>query len=57
MGDKRLKEEQVSVDNICRLILKLKNELEEVKLENKKLRHILNLPIIPEIVKKGLDKV
>ncbi len=57
MRDKRLKEEQVSIDNICRLILKLKNELEEVKLENKKLRHILNLPIIPEIVKKGLDKV
>ena len=57
MRDKRLKEEQVSIDNICRLILKLKNELEEVRLENKKLRHILNLPIIPEIVKKGLDKV
>ena len=57
MRDKRLKEEQVSIDNIWRLILKLKNELEEVKLENKKLRHILNLPIIPEIVKKGLDKV
>ena len=57
MRDKRLKEEQVSIDNICRLILKLKNELEEVKLENKKLRYILNLSIIPEIVKKGLDKI
>ena len=57
MRDKRLKEEQVSIDKICRLILKLKNELEEVKLENKKLRYILNLSIIPEIVKKGLDKI
>ena len=52
-----MKEEQVSIDKICRLILKLKNELEEVKLENKNLMYILNLSIIPEIVKKGLDKI
>ena len=36
-------------------IVKLEIELDKVKLENKKLRYLLSLPIVPSIVGKGLD--
>ena len=36
-------------------IVKVQNELDKVKLENKKLRYLLSLPIVPAIVRKGLE--
>ncbi len=38
-------------------IVKVQNELDKVKLENKKLRYILSLPIVPAIVRNELEKV
>ena len=36
-------------------IVKLEFVLDKVKLENKKLRYLLSLPIVPAIVRKGLE--
>tara|TARA_Y100000004_G_C8781436_1_gene355167 strand:+ start:342 stop:542 length:201 start_codon:yes stop_codon:yes gene_type:complete len=36
-------------------IVKVQNELDKVRLENKKLRYLLSLPIVPAIVRKGLE--
>ena len=34
---------------------KVQTEMDKVKLENKKLRYLLSLPIVPAIVRKGLE--
>ena len=36
---------------------KVQTEMDKVKLENKKLRYILSLPIVPAIVRNELEKV
>ena len=36
---------------------KVQTEMDKVKLENKKLRYLLSLPIVPAIVRNELEKV
>ena len=36
---------------------KIQTEMDKVKLENKKLRYLLSLPIVPAIVRNELEKV
>ena len=36
---------------------KVQTEMDKVKLENKKLRYLLSLPIVPAIVSNELEKV
>lgn len=36
-------------------IVKLQIEYDKLELENKKLRYLLSLPIVPAIVRKGLE--
>ena len=36
---------------------KVQTEMDKVKIENKKLRYLLSLPIVPAIVRNELEKV